>query len=252
MMEGTANYVARVAVGQHANATAARLRTSRDAEAIRWRFYDSGAAICLLLDRFQPDWKTRVDGAPESTTAGILEAAVERTGVSPSAFSATDMARFEERAAADVAALSARQSRLRDELTGRPGPRVVIEIVEGADPLRVERFDPINLLVLDAGEMAHANYITLAGAPGTIEVTNPGFARDSFAGTVALTRGAGRHPLGDGIRTLTVAGLKSVPTVVRGDTGVVTLEADGLRVTLRGAEARTDGETVRISVVAVR
>jgi len=51
MMEGTANYVARVVVGEKPAATAGRLRAGRPAEQLRWRYYDSGAAVCLLLDR---------------------------------------------------------------------------------------------------------------------------------------------------------------------------------------------------------
>lgn len=247
MMEGTANYVARVAVGQTAGATAARLRVRRDADAIRWRFYDTGAAICFLLDRFQPDWKGRIDSEPELTIAGLLEAAVARSGMRPAVFSPTELAVFGNTAAAEIAALSARQRNLRVEVFGRLGPRVVVEVAAGAEPLRVTRFDPINLLVLGAGEIAHANYITLTSPAGTIDIRNGSFTRGSFAGTVSLTRGEGRHPLADGIRTVTIAGLAGVPKIERRDDGI-TLEAEGLRVTLRGAEARVEGETVRIGV----
>ncbi|MDO8834614.1 MAG: hypothetical protein Q7V01_03420, partial [Vicinamibacterales bacterium] len=148
---------------------------------------------------------------------------------------------------AEIAALSARQRSVRADLSGRPGPRVVVEVGAGAEPLRVTRFDPINLLVLGAGEIAHANYITLTSPAGTIDIRNGGFARGSFAGTVSLTRGDGRHPLADGIRMVTIAGLAGLPTIERRDDGI-TLEAEGLRVTLRGADARVEGETVRVTV----
>jgi len=150
MMEGTANYVARVVVGEKPAATAARLRAARQADQIRWRYYDSGAAICLLLDRLQPDWKTRIDGDPQLTTIALLEAAVARAGARPTAFATGELSRFQAAAADAIAELSATHARVREELLGRSGPRLVLEIPGGVEPLRVTRFDPINLFVIDA------------------------------------------------------------------------------------------------------
>jgi hypothetical protein len=247
MMEGTANYVARVSVGQKGDATVARLRADRASDQIRWRFYESGTAICFLLDRFQPDWKALVDRDLERTTAELLETAIAPLDVQLAAFSETDLRRFEERADRGIAALSARQRTVREELLGRSGTRIVVEVAGDAEPLRVTRFDPINLLVLDGGEVIHPNYVTLTGPSGAIELNNPGFAKGSFSGTVGLTRAAGRHPLADGIRTLTVVGVKGRPRVDRRD-GRLTIEAEGVRVTLQGAEVSTEGETLGISV----
>jgi hypothetical protein len=247
MMEGTANYVARVAVGQKREATAARLRSERQPDQIRWRFYDTGAALCLLLDRFQSDWKDRIDREPAQTTAELLAVTIAGVDAQPAAFSASELRRFADKAASDIAALSARRREARGELLERSGPRIVIEVAAEAEPLRVARFDPINLLVLDAGEMVHPNDITFTCPNGTVELTNPGFVRGSFAGTVALTRAAGRHPLADGIRAVTVVGVRGAPRVERRD-GELTLEAEGVRITLQGADARTEGETIRISL----
>jgi hypothetical protein len=78
-------------------------------------------------------------------------------------------------------------------------------------------------------------------------LTNPGFARGSFAGTVVLTRAAGRHPIGDGIRELTIVGLRGVPRVDRRE-GRLTVEAEGLRISLQDAGLRTEGDTLRVSI----
>jgi len=251
MMEGTANYVARVAVGEAAGATAARLREPRAADGIRWRFYDSGAAVCLLLDRFEPGWKTRIDAEPEVTIADLLDSAVARSGEAPAAFTAEEISGFETAVSAAIAELSARQSRLREELLGRGGFRVLVEVAAGAAPLLFRQFDPINLLVLDSGEVVHARSFTLAGPEGTIELANPRFARGSYAGTVAMTVAAGHHPLGEGIRRVTIVGLTAAPRVEERD-GVLTVEAEGLRMSLRGTEARTEGETVLIRLGSQR
>jgi hypothetical protein len=247
MMEGTANYVARIALGERPGQTSARLRKGRPAEGIRWRHYDTGAALCFLLDRFEPGWKARIDSEPALTIGELLGAAVTRREVEPRAFSEAEVAGFKARAARDVAELSARQERVCSELLGRPGPRVVIEVADGSESFRVQRFDPVNLLVLDAGEVAHANFITLSNGSGTVEVTNAAFVRGSFAGTAALTMAAGRHPLSDGIRSLTIVGIEGTPRLTRNE-GTVTVDAPGVRLTLRGAEAREDAELIRIKV----
>jgi hypothetical protein len=119
----------------------------------------------------------------------------------------------------------------------------------GAEPFRIQRFDPISLFVLEAGEAAQANFITLMGPSGSVALSNPAFSRDSFDGTVALTVSAGRHPLSDGIRRITIVGLQGAPRVDRVG-GTLTVEGGGLRIELRGAEARAEGETVWITVPA--
>jgi len=247
MMEGTANYVARVAVGEPPARTAERLRASRPAESIRWRFYDTGAALCLLLDRLSPGWKERSEQQPALTIVDIMDRALRTRHAEAATFSGTDTAGFATRAAGEITDLSGRQQRIRLEVLQRPGPRVVVEVEDGAEPFRVQRFDPINLMVLDAGEIAHANFLSLSGPQGTVELTNPGFVRNTFGGTVGLSAPAGRHPLSDGVRQVTIAGIDGAPKVGR-DGESVTVEASGVRLALRGAAVRIDGELVRIAV----
>jgi hypothetical protein len=245
MMEGTANAVARTVVGLEPSETARRLRAERAADQLRWRYYDSGAAICLILDRLQPDWKTRIDNDAALTTMALLEVAVSRAGALRAAFSTAETSAFERRAAAAIGELGARQASVRTELLGRIGPRIVIEVGADREPLRVTRFDPINLFVLDAGEVVHPRYLTLTGPAGTVEITNAAFTRGAFTGVVALTGPAGRHPLADGVRTITIVGLRTTPKVDQRD-GQLVVEAEGVRLTLRGAEASTMGETLRV------
>ena len=245
MMEGPANYVARTVVGLGAAETARRLREERRADQLRWRYYDSGAAIALLLDRLRPDWKRRVDEDPELTTASLLEQALAARGARPAAFAPAETSAFESRAAAAIAELSARQARVREDVLSRTGFRVIVEAAGAAGPLRVSRFDPIDLLVLEGGEVVHPRYLTLSNPDGTIELTNPAYARGSFGGVVALTSPAGRHPLAEGIRSLTLAGLTAAPKIDRQE-GRLIVEADGVRIALGQAESRTEGRVLRI------
>ena len=120
MMEGTANAVARTVVGLEPSETARRLRAERAADQLRWRYHDSGAAICLILDRLQPDWKARIDGDAALTTMALLETAVSRVGAGarPALFTAAETSAFERRATAAIGELTTRQSGVRTELLG--------------------------------------------------------------------------------------------------------------------------------------
>ena len=251
MMEGSANYAARVAVGEPAQKTADRLRAPRPAEGIRWRFYDTGAALCFALDRLSPGWKERGEREPSLTTVEQLDASLRASGAEPAAIDTAVSARILARVSADIADLRKRREEVRAGLLSRPGGRIVIEVEDDAEPLRVRRFDPINLMVLARGEVAHPNYLTLESSQGTVDVSNARFARGSFDGTVSLSVPAGPHPLRGGVRRLTVAGLGAAPEV-GGDASTVTVEAPGVRIRLRHAQARAEGELLRITIKGSR
>ncbi|MFO7692156.1 MAG: hypothetical protein R6V57_03620 [Vicinamibacterales bacterium] len=251
MMEGSANYAARVAVGEPVQKTADRLRAPRPADGIRWRFYDTGAALCFALDRVSPGWKERGERTPDLTTVEQLDESLRASGAEPAVLEAAASARILARVSADIADLGRRREEVRAGLLGRPGRRIVIEVDDGAEPLRIRRFDPINLMVLAGGEVAHPNYLALESAQGSVELNNSAFVRGTFGGTVGLSAPAGRHPLSGGIRRLTIAGIAASPEV-GGDASTVTVEAPGVRISLRHAQARAEGELLRITIKGSR
>jgi hypothetical protein len=247
MLEGPANFVSDFALGKSSALTASALRRTRGLEEIRWRFYSTGEAMGWLLERFFPGWKERLDADPNLTMQTLLEIGLARKGGAPLAFNAAEKDAFRAAAEWAIADLARRRSALRAELEGRGGARLIVETVPGAQPLQVGRFDPINLFVLGNGEVAHANFISLSGVNGSVELTNPDFARGSFGGVVGLTESSGRRPLGDGTRRLTVFGIQGQPKVERKD-GTVTIEAPGVRLSWKGAEVETEGATIRVKV----
>lgn len=247
MLEGTANWFAEAAVGGEPKAAAARLRTEWPAEEIRWRFYTSGTAVCSLLQRLRPGWQATLDREVDRSVEDLLAEAVASAGVAAAELSPADLAEIEVRAVRWISDLATRRASVREELAGRPGARIVVEVASGAEPLRVRRFHPIDLLVMGGGEVVHPAFITLTVAEGTIEITNPARVRGSFQGTVTLTAGSERYPLAGPIHTVAVVGLKDAPRVTSAG-GVLAVEAEGVRLSLPGAFLVTEGETLRITL----
>jgi len=246
-LEGTANWISRISLGETPGLTAERLRQARPADGIRWRFYDSGAAVCMILERIAPDWKVRTEKEPTLAIGELLRGELAQRQIMPKEFSTVESERFRSQAATRIADLSKSRRELRDDVHARPGSRIIIELPSGSEPFRIERFDPMSLSILDNGEVVHANYLTLRAGDGSVAVTNPDFVRRSFAGTVCLTVPAGRHPLMDGIRRLTVVGMRTAPRIARAD-GVVTIDSPEVRASLPGADVRVDGLTIHITL----
>jgi hypothetical protein len=80
-----------------------------------------------------------------------------------------------------------------------------------------------------------------------VELANPSFARDSYAGTVALTEDGADRPLTD-IRKVTVVGVRGVKVDRSG--GRVVIAADGVKASFAGATLTVEGETYRVSWTA--
>jgi hypothetical protein len=247
MMEGTANYVSRVAVGEAPGRTVDRLRRARPVDGIRWRFYDSGAGLCFILDRLAPDWRARSERERDLTTVALLEEALRAQAAEPARFDDAESSALQAKASAAVADFESRRALLRANLFDRPGARIIVTLAPGAEPFRIRRFDPVNLAVLPAGEAVHPHYLGLESALGSIELTNPAFVRGAFDGLVALTGPAGSHPFRGGIRQLTVVGLGAVPAVDSGPEGTQ-ITAPGFSVRLRDAVVATDGRVIRVTV----
>ncbi len=244
MLEGTACFVSSAFVGDRTERTSRQLRSDWPADEIRWRFYDSGAAVCLLLDRLRPGWQAEIDADTEISIERLLDETVARMKVKAAELPAEDRERIDRGASAAAAELTARRTRVRNDLLARAGARIVIEAPAGAEPFHLERFHPLDLMVLDGREVAHLHDLTLSLPDGSVEMTNPSFARDSFAGTVALTEGGGAQPLMD-IRKVTVVGVRGAK--VDRITGRVAIAAEGVKISFAKAALTVDGETYRIS-----
>ncbi|HEV7906109.1 MAG TPA: hypothetical protein VGO96_19870 [Pyrinomonadaceae bacterium] len=239
--EGLARYVeARAARKRTANLPAADYA----AEDLRTRVYATGHALALLLERFAPRWSTRLEAGENLSLDELLAAALSQDSAStknasspvsscalPQSFAET----ARTRAKVDVAGLSARRTRMRREFEGQDGWKIVVTAGTGA-PLWPQGFDPLNVLRVGSSDVLHTRFLKLGNAAGAIEILDQR----------ALTEGASaEHPLFNGVRQLTLAGLAAEPLAVE-SAGKTTITAAHIKGEFRGARLERAGRTLSI------
>jgi hypothetical protein len=196
-------------------------------EKIRDRGYRSGVALARLLDRLSPEWRAELEAHDSIPLDSLLTSAIETQSGKPCAFTDAERDRIGQAATSDVAALQGRLAEDRRTFLDRPGWRLIIE---AASPLFPQGFDPLNVSVVAPGEVLHARLVKLGNDAGSVEVI----------GRPALSEAAGKHPLFNGVRTLTVTGLDAAPRVSLADSSL-SISADGISGMFRGATVVTAG-----------
>jgi hypothetical protein len=186
---------------------------------IRRRFYATGSAIALLLDRLaDSSWKTRLVRDDATLHAMLAEAVGYRAR--------TELAQLRRDAARAVAALGARRRAQRDSVLAQPGLRLVL------DPSRLpgERmnwcfFDPQNVLQTANGELLHMRVLRVCGSGVEMQL-DQAVVENRRTGVLQAV--------------LADAGALSVTASGRG----VALPADG--ATLDVTDLRIEGPTLRL------
>jgi hypothetical protein len=235
MKEGLATYVEMKAVEQNAIPWPVLPEAEFPPEAVRLRAYASGNAIGRLLDRLDPAWKPALEANDDTSLDALLRRAV--AGMRPAEFSAAEESGARARAAADVKAMAARRAALRREFLETPGWTLVLET---ADPVFPQGFDPWNLERVSPSEVLHLRWLKLGNAAGSVEILD----------RKCLTEGSGKHPLFEGVRRATVTGLAAEPRVEE-IPGRVKISAGGLNLEFRGSRVTRSGQTLTVTVSKV-
>jgi hypothetical protein len=197
---------------------------------IRDRVYATGAAMALLLDRFLADWKVKLDAEAYSSLDALLQSALPATGCPADA---TARQRAEELAEAALAVFAKDLAAKKAEYLRAPGRRIVIRA--GSEPLWPQRFDPLNVAIVGAGEVLHSRYLVLGNGAGKIELVGRG----------ALTVAAGEHPIFGGVREVVLTGVPAEGLRIDADGLVIrssVLTADFT------AKVTQDGEAVLVQL----
>lgn len=230
LKEGLANYVQSLAEG---GTKAALPAGDFAADEVRARAYATGRALALLLDAHAPAWKQRLEAGEARSLDELLEEALPRGG-RPCELPRAVRAAARARAAADVRNLLARKGALRRDFLAQPGWTLVV-LADDGEPLWPQGFDPLNLRRLDGGEVLHTRWLKLGNAGGSIEVLD----------RRSLTVAAGAHPLFNGMRKLTVAGLPGEPSIRLTGTKTI-ISADGVSGELTAAPVERAGRTLTL------
>lgn len=230
LREGLARYIEARAAGRTEVALPA---DGFPPELVRDRAYATGHAIAVLLDRLAPRWKdSLLASGDEASLDGRLAVAIGGVDVRPCRASPDEAARARALARSDSADLERRDARARADFDDAAGWRIEIE-ADGA-PLSPERFDPLNVRVLDRRHVLHARWLRVAGEGVSAEVLE----------RTAMTRGLEGHPLFAGLDRLWITGLREPAITTSGDTTRIT--GDGVEVTAIGASLERDGQRVRL------
>ena len=239
--EGLARYVEGRATGaRRSDLTPAEFPV----EELRTRGYATGHALALLLERFAPDWSKRLEGGDTLSLDELLAAALPSARrIAPFTRAACALPRSftvaaRSRAKLEADNFNARRETLRQEFAARAGWRIVVN-ADASAPLWPQGFDPLNVRRVGGADVLHTRHLKLGNNAGAIE---------SFHGHM-LTGGAGAHPLFNGVRQLTVAGLAAEP-IVREAEGKLALEAAGVKAEFRGARLERAGQTLTINLQA--
>lgn len=211
------------------------------AEKVRDRAYAVGRAEAILLDGLDSTWKERLDraeGNPPGSLDEMLAAVLaSRRGPRPCGLSAGEMAAAAQRAGEDLERLRRERESARAAFLARPGWTVVVSIA--GEPLLLERFDPLNVLLFGDGEVLHRRWLKLANGSAEFEVLD----------REALTAAAGPHPVLQGVRRLIVTGLAEKPEVHE-RAGWARLEAPGFTAKLKSATIEVSHQELRIRLNA--
>jgi len=229
--EGLAQYVEHRALERATGvAAASRARLSDDypADGVRWRCYASGEAWALLLDRHRRNWRRRLVERDTVALDVWLAQARPVANAAPALVGAATVARLET--AARYAVASLREARVDEgrRFMAQPGHTLVFEAATG--PWWPEKFDPLNVRLLNDGVVLHKRWLRIGNETDRIEILD----------CVALSEPAGAHPLFGGVRRLVIAGLAAPPALVGSDSTLV-VQAAGVEATLRHAVVATAG-----------
>ena len=233
LKEGLAQLVERRTLGRKADTSILPARKFAAGE-VRARSYAMGEAYGVLLDRLGPGWEKRLENVDQPLDTLLSEALASRKSRRCALSRAElDQSLADARRSVELAALT--RDAVRQDFLGKPGWRIVV--VAAGEPLFPQNFDPLNVERLASGEVLHTRWVKLGSSAGSIEVLD----------RRALTESAGKHPLFDGVRRVTIAGLAAEPDVREASDGV-SIRAAGVTADFRAARISRDGRVITVTL----
>ena len=199
---------------------------------VRLRSYTIGPAIAFLLDRIRPRWQYSLEAHDRQKLDEVLAGALVGAAPSPNggcALPAADVAAITRDAERDAAKVVTDRVARRKTFDARRGWRVTLVAAEGK-PLWPQGFDPLNIERLNDG-LLHGRFLSLSN-----DACKATAIDENDVDIEALTEGFGPHPLFNGVRRATIAGLEKP---------VVTSSGNRVRITTSGLQLECAHATIR-------
>lgn len=206
------------------------------AEKVRARCYPAGQFWAERLDVSLPEWKGLFNIGAYADLDVMLLIAMTQEQVQPMEFSDSEKASFKSRAETAVQAYKAKLASEQKEFESLPGWRIEVVVEEGAHLLAPRGFDPLNVLSLGDGLVLHTRMLNLGNNQGLASMLN----------NRAISFGPNSHPLFNGVRRVTFAGIEDEPTIEEnGDS--VKITSEGVNIAFNNAAVEKSGtHTIRL------
>ncbi len=142
---------------------------------------------------------------------------------------------FEQAAEVEAAGVAVRRAARKAAFEELTGDKVIVE-AQG-EPLWLQGFDPLNVVPVPGG-ILHSRFLRLSNQSGSLEVING----------QALTESAGEHPLFNGVRRVTLAGLSAL--TVGAAEGSLQVRSPELQLSFRIAGLQRSGDVLTIRLAS--
>lgn len=186
----------------------------------------------FLLDRFDPDWKARLETDDSATLEGLLDSAVQGMGSAKAEFTPAELVEAEALARMDV--LSRADERRKAERTyiGRLGYRIELVPVDGG--LRFEMFDPFSIEALGERRILHWAPVSCRKGTGSVQtLMRPCLTEVDERGRIVR---------------LALAGIRWKPKFAAGWNAPLRMDAEGVRIELEKGRVSYRGNVIIIEV----
>ncbi len=131
--------------------------------------YIEGRWLALLLDRFDPAWKSKMESGEAKYMEDLIAPAVNRIP-SDASFTEENTTALRSDAERDFRAWLEEKARLLDEFSAATG--TTIEIAAEAAPLAVRMFEPLEIETYGGGTILHKVFFSAGNDKGSIRVGN--------------------------------------------------------------------------------
>ncbi len=145
--------------------------------AARDRFYLTGAAVALLLDRFAPGWKAALEEDGGTLQDRLAEAlAFDDDSAEAASDAVAKRSGFDRVLGEEELASRASRARKRSRLlaiAGSPGVKLVLDLSHAGGAGDVRSFDPMNFVALEPGLKVHTRMLTIGFRGGSARFEAP-------------------------------------------------------------------------------